>query len=85
MSDVRQTQSMTTEELFSLLLYQANQFELFKCFIIEVLDLKGVIKIEEFHELFKQYKEMNKTKPLQNLMMLKPKLADVKIDLSLIQ
>ena len=85
MSDVRQTQSMTTEELFSLLLYQANQFELFKGFIIEVLDLKGVIKIEEFHELFKQYKEMNKTKPLQNLMMLKPKLADVKIDLSLIQ
>lgn len=84
MSEPRYTHSMTPEELFNLLLYQANQFEIFKEFIIEVLDLKNIISVEEFHELFKEYKELNKTKLLHNLIMLKPTLKDMKIDISLL-
>lgn len=83
MSEPQHTVKMTTEELFSLLVYQANQFELFKDFVIQLLDLRGVAKIDEFHSLFKDFKEMNQSKPIQNLMTLKPKIKDVHIDLSL--
>ena len=84
MAEPRYSHSMTPDELYKLLLYQANQFEVFKDFIIEILDLKGVMSVEEFHELFKEYKEINKTKLLHNLIMLKPKLDDMKINISLI-
>jgi hypothetical protein len=84
MSEQIYCHTMSAEELFLLLLYQANQFELFKNFIIEVLDLKEIMTVNEFHDLFKQYKDMNKTKLLHNLMMMKPTLEDMKIDLSLL-
>jgi hypothetical protein len=84
MSEQVYNHTMSAEELFLLLLYQANQFELFKNFIIEVLDLKGIMTVNEFHDLFKQYKDMNKTKLLHNLMMMKPTLEDMKIDISLL-
>lgn len=84
MAEPRYAHSLTPEELVNLLLYQANQFELFKDFIIDLLDLKNVIKINEFHELFKEYKELNKTKLLHNLIMLRPTLGDTKLDLTLL-
>jgi hypothetical protein len=84
MTEPRYTHSMTPEELYQLLLYQANQFEIFKEFVIENFDLKHIMGVEEFHELFKEYKEMNKGKHLHNLIMLKPKLNDMKINISLI-
>jgi|GEM_PF-1897503 len=84
MSEQIYSHTMSAEELFLLLLYQANQFELFKNFIIEVLDLKEIMTVNEFHDLFKQYKDMNKTKLLHNLMMMKPTLEDMKIDISLL-
>lgn len=84
MPEPRYSHSMTAEELYSLLLYQANQFEIFKEFIIEILDLKNIISVEEFHELYKECKELNKNKLLHNLIMLKPTLQDMKIDISLL-
>lgn len=84
MSEPRYSHSISPEELFSLLIYQANQFELFKNFVVEILDSKNVIKVNEFQELFEGYKEINKTKFLHNLIMLNPKLEDMKIDISLL-
>lgn len=84
MSEPRYSHSISPEELFNLLIYQANQFELFKNFVVEILDSKNVIKVNDFQELFEGYKEINKTKFLHNLIMLNPKLEDMKIDISLL-
>ena len=84
MSENRYLHSMSLQDLFTLLLFQANQFEMFKNFVIEILDTRNVIKQNDFHELFEEYKKMNTTKQLHNLMMLHPELVDMKIDISLI-
>lgn len=84
MSETRYLHSMSLQDLFTLLLFQANQFEMFKNFVIEILDTRNVIKQNDFHELFEEYKKMNTTKQLHNLMMLHPELVDMKIDISLI-
>lgn len=84
MSEPRYSHTISPEELFHLLIYQANQFELFKNFVVEMLDSKDIIKANDFQELFEGYKEINKTKFLHNLIMMNPKLEDMKIDISLL-
>ena len=84
MSENRYTHSMSFQDLFKLLLYQANQFEMFRNFVIEILDSREVISQNDFHELFDEYKKMNTTKQLHNLMVLNPELEDMKIDISLL-
>jgi len=84
MSETRYSHSVSLQELFTLLLYQANQFEIFKNFIIEILDSRNVVNQNDFHELFEEYKKMNTTKQLHNLIMLHPEMEDMKIDVSLI-
>lgn len=84
MSETRYSHSVSLQELFTILLYQANQFEMFKNFIMEILDSRNVINQNDFHELFEEYKKMNTTKQLHNLIMLHPELEDMKIDVALI-
>jgi NAD-dependent SIR2 family protein deacetylase len=85
MSETRYSHSLSLQELFTLLLFQANQFEMFKNFVIEILDSRNVIQQNDFHELFDEYKKMNTTKQLHNLIMLHPELEDMKIDIALIR
>ena len=84
MSETRYSHSMSTEELFNLLLYQVNQFELFKNFVIEILDSRDIIKHDDFQQLFDEYKKMNKTKFLHNLIVLNRKLEDMELNISLL-
>jgi hypothetical protein len=85
MSETRYSHSLSLQELFKLLLFQANQFEMFKNFVIEILDSRNVIQQNDFHELFDEYRKMNTTKQLHNLIMLHPELEDMKIDIALIR
>ena len=84
MSDVQYSHSVSTETLFSLLLFQANQFELFKNFVMEILDSKDVISLTDFQDLFEEYSKLNKSKFLHNLLTLEPNLEDMNIQLSLL-
>lgn len=85
MAETRYSHNLTTEQLFKLLLYQANQFELFKNFVTEILDTRGIIAHTDFQKLFDEYKDMNKSKFLHNLIMMEPKLDDMKIDVCLLE
>ena len=84
MSEPRYTHSMSPEKLLKLLLYQANQFELFKNFVIEMLDSRNIVQATEFETLFEEFTNLNKTKFLHNLIMLNPTLEDMRIDVSLL-
>ena len=83
MAESRYEHTLSLEKLVQLLLYQANQFEMFKNFVIEMLDSRDLIKRNEFQRLFEEYKQMNKSKMLHNLIMMSPALEDMKIDLSI--
>ena len=85
MANQKYAHKMTTEKLFQLLLYQANQFELFKNFVTEILDTRDIISHTEFQKLFDEYKDMNKSKFLHNLIMMEPNLDDMKIDVCLLE
>ncbi|MFH1942651.1 MAG: hypothetical protein ABIL68_11180 [bacterium] len=84
MSDQRYSHSISPRAFSELLLYQANQFELFKNFVIEILDSRKVIERGEFQELFDEYKKMNKSKFLHNLIVMHPTLDDLKIDVPIL-
>ena len=83
MADQIYSHSVSPQALFELLLYQVNQFELFKNFVVEILDSRKVIERGEFQELFDEYKKMNKSKFLHNLIVMHPKLDNMNIDVSL--
>lgn len=83
MAETRYSHNLSTKQLFQLLLYQVNQFELFKNFVTEILDTRGIISHSEFQKLFDEYKDMNKSKFLHNLVMMEPRLEDMKIDVCL--
>lgn len=84
MSEQRYKHSMSPRELFQLLLYQANQFEMFKEFIIEILDSRGVIARHDLLQLFEEFEKMNKSKLLHNRIIMNPSLEDMQIDVSLV-
>lgn len=83
MNEQRYEHNISLERLVQLLLYQANQFELFKNFVIEMLDSRDIIPRREFQTFFEEYKQMNKSKLLHNLIMMNPTLEDMKIDLTI--
>jgi hypothetical protein len=65
------------------MLVQMNQFELFKSFVINILDSKNIMEVSEFHELFEEFKNVNGTKLLNNLIIMKPILKDIQIDITI--
>ena len=83
MSETQYTHHLSVKDALQLLLYQANQFELFKQFIFEILDSRGVIPHDEMKKLFEEFKDINHSKPLHNLMVMSPELENMNIDIGL--